>query len=894
MEKSKLKELFQKNWKEHYALEFFKEKGFVRKQCKNCKEFFWTLDGDREFCADAKCVGLNFIGKKRRTIGYIETWKEVEKYFNKNGHATIARYPVVCRWRDDLYFTNASIIDFQPYVVSGAIKPPANPLIIAQPCLRFADIANVGFTGAHYTAFIMIGQHAFNKIEEGTFYWKDEAIEHDFNVVTKILKAKDEDVVFHEDVWLGGGSLGPCIEYFVEGIELGNCVFMQFKETPTGIKELPMRVIDMGAGLERFAWFANGTINSYEIVFGNVIRQMKKDVGFKEDKELMFKFSKYANLLNADEFDLKKSWKLISQKLGIEEKELLEKIYPLQALYAIADHLKAFLYAYNDGMLPSNSGGGYNIRIILRKSFAENIKFNFNLDFAKIIELHAKELKNLDDTLQEGIEIAKDVLDVEYKKFISTKENARTKLKAIIEQCKKENKKITKEEQITLYESYGIPIELIKEEAAKNKIEAEEIYDIYKLLARKNIIEKEEEKLEIDTSKIKKTRKLFYEDVNINEFDAKVLAIIDSAIILDKTAFYPESGGQAADLGVINGIKVLDVQEHDGVILHYVEKPEAFKVGQKISAIVDLNRRKILMQHHTAAHLLNAAARHLLGKHIWQAGSYKNIDKAHLDITHYKRITDEELKKIELAVNKAIQQNLPVEIEILPRDEAEKKFGFRIYQGGYVPGKEIRIVNIKGYEVEACGGLHVANTGQIGFFKILKRESIKDGVERITFVAGIPAILHVQEQEQKLKKISEILKTPIAQLEKTSLKIMEELKLLRKKLEKSKESSAERIAEELVKGMKKNKIIGFLKEKDKMQLIKIAEFIIKKEKNSLVILANENGDIISLTSQVSKFNAKDELEKILKECKGRGGGNKKLAQGKISEIEKFVKLSKKF
>ena len=161
--KKELREKFSKDWKEHYNLKFFKEKGFERKKCIKCGVNFWTQDSKRKTCADSSCVGYEFIGEKTKKFGYVETWKEIEKYFTKHNHTSIKRYPTVSRWRDDLYFTNASIIDFQPYVVNGEIEPPANPLIIPQTSIRFGDVNNVGVTGRHYTCFVMFGQHAFNK-----------------------------------------------------------------------------------------------------------------------------------------------------------------------------------------------------------------------------------------------------------------------------------------------------------------------------------------------------------------------------------------------------------------------------------------------------------------------------------------------------------------------------------------------------------------------------------------------------------------------------------------------------------------------------------------------------------------------------------------------------------
>ena len=198
-DKEKLKELFQKDWEKHYKVKALTDKGFVRKKCKNCGNHFWTVDSSRELCADATCVSYEFIGRPTKRFGYVETWKEIEKYFTKRGHTSVSRFPTVCRWRDDLYFTNASIIDFQPYVVTGEVKPPANPLIIPQACVRSVDIGNVGVTGRHYTSFIMFGQHAFNTKETGLFYWKDECLNYDYDFVTSVLGAKKDEVVFQEE-----------------------------------------------------------------------------------------------------------------------------------------------------------------------------------------------------------------------------------------------------------------------------------------------------------------------------------------------------------------------------------------------------------------------------------------------------------------------------------------------------------------------------------------------------------------------------------------------------------------------------------------------------------------------------------------------------------------------
>ncbi|MEM4158677.1 MAG: alanine--tRNA ligase-related protein, partial [Candidatus Anstonellaceae archaeon] len=233
-DKKELFELFQKEYQKHYELEVLKKYGFRRQKCKKCQKYFWAK-AEMDYCQDSSCVGYRFIGNPptKESLSYIQTWKKIEKYFTENGHKKVKPYPTVARWRDDIYFNIASIGGFQPYVVSGEIEPPANPLIIPQPCIRFGDLSNVGVTGRHYTNFVMVGQHAFNTQKTGLFYWKEEAIEHDIKYL-KELGIDQEKITFKEDVWMGGGNFGPSMEYFCDGLELGNCVFMQYEIMPDG------------------------------------------------------------------------------------------------------------------------------------------------------------------------------------------------------------------------------------------------------------------------------------------------------------------------------------------------------------------------------------------------------------------------------------------------------------------------------------------------------------------------------------------------------------------------------------------------------------------------------------------------------------------------------------
>jgi alanyl-tRNA synthetase len=872
--KKELKEKFEKEWKIHYNLDFFKEKGFIRKKCEKCGTNFWTIDENRKTCADSTCVGYEFIGEKTKKLQYVETWKETEKYFSKQGHTSIKRYPTVSRWRDDLYFTNASIIDFQPYVVNGEIEPPANPLIVPQTCIRFGDVNNVGVTGRHYTCFVMFGQHAFNTKKTGLFYWKEEAIKDNYNYVLKVLGAKEKDLVFQEDVWQGGGSFGPCIEYCCKGVELGNIVFMQYKDLGNGkYRELDTKVIDMGAGLERLAWFTNGSPTSYEITFNKTIKEMKKDTSIKVNEKLFTEYARLSGILSSDLKDYKKQKELIEKKIGAG-KEFFSDLEKLHALYAIADHLKNILYTTNDGMLPSNSGGGYNLRMLLRRVFAFNEEFSFGLDYGKIIENHAISLKELDEEIKDGIQTAIEITEEEEKKYNSSKIKAEKKLNAVIQKAKR-HKRIESTELLKLYESNGIAPETVKELAEKKGIHVEIPQNFYQMLAKEDEIEKSNEREFL--IKYPKTFPLYYEDRYLQEFQAKVLGKIERYLILDKTAFYPEGGGQKGDTGEINGIKVLDTQQQNGVIMHEMQKIEGFKKGMTVIGKIDWQKRHNIMKHHTAAHILNAAAREVLGNHIWQGGSKKEENKAHLDLTHFKKITPEELNKIELTANKIIQESIQVENFVLERNLAEQKFGFRLYQGGAVPGKELRIVEIKGYDVEACGGTHVKNTGEIGLFKIIKREGIKDGIERITYTVGLNAIEFMQRKENELKKTAELLSTQESKVSDSVKRIFNEWKQLRKQ--------ANRKGSELKKGITIKNPAGrnfiAVDGTPKKAMISLADELAKENPQGEFILINQD-EILVIEGKNSGKKANETLKEIFLKTQGKGGGTEKLARGKIA------------
>jgi alanyl-tRNA synthetase len=757
--KESLKKEFSANWKEQYEVELFKEKDFMRKHCPKCGKFFWTLDPDRELCGDPPCQNYGFIGKPitKKKLDYIETWKEFESFFIRNGHATIPRYPVVDRWRPDLFFTIASIQDFQRIDRGNIVMEyPADPLIIPQVCLRFPDIANVGVTGRHHTSFMMSGQHSFGN------YWKDRCIELNFGFLNGVLGIPEDELVYTEDVWAmpDFSQFGPCLETFSRGLELVNSVFSQYTARGQSYVELPQKVIDVGWGHERLVWFSNGTHTGYDAVFGPVIKWMRAKAGIKET-QLFDRYAVLAGSLDVSEKNPRKVREEIAKKLGISVRELNEVIEPMQALYAIADHTKTLLFALTDGSIPSNVGGGYNLRVILRRalSFLNDYDFGFTLD--KVAELHAAHLKPLFPELRNGLGIFSKILEVEKDRYEKTMEKATS----IVHHELKSG--LTHEKMVKLYTSHGITPELFEKVAKNENVNISMPDDLYSRITAEHMVkEKDDETAKISVTGIPATKLMYYENPHGRSFSAKVVKKTGNWLALDRTFFYAEGGGQLGDRGTLKaGSKeyaVEDVQKIGDVVLH---KVAGLREGQVVHGEVDWERRTILMRMHTGTHLVAGAARKIIGPHIWQAGAHKGLDVSRLDLTHYKPFTQDELEKIESAANDAVKRNLPVDIDIMTRSKAEGKYGFILYQGGASPGKTMRVVSVSGFDVEACGGTHVRTTGEVELIKIVRSERIQDGVNRLVFACGEPAIKFVRYQQDTHKKVMKTISSISASLD---------------------------------------------------------------------------------------------------------------------------------
>ncbi|MBI4257701.1 MAG: alanine--tRNA ligase, partial [Thaumarchaeota archaeon] len=779
-EKDALRQKFSSEPDKYYKVELFDREGFTRRQCASCGKFFWSLDSQRKVCAEQPCQYYEFLGNPPTSLklDYIETWKRVEEFFAKNGHTSVRRYPVVCRWRPDLFFTVASIIDFQR-IEGGKVvfELPANPLIVPQMCLRFNDIQNVGVSGRHYTSFCMIGQAALANSEG---YWKDHCIDLDYDMLTQVLKIPKKEIVFLEDVWVGYGAFGYSLEYHVRGLELGNAVFTAFEGTIDDYKEMPEKVIDMGAGLERFAWITQGTPTSYDCVFGPVIPKMMKELGVEYDEDFFMKYAKIAGTVNADETpDVKAAKMKVAKTLGVSLEELEKKVKPLEATYAVADHARTLAFSVADGGLPSNVGGGYNLRVIYRRAVDFLNEFKWEIKLEDIAKWHVDYLRPIYPELEEHKNDIDIILGVEEKRYQSTKE----RIGKITANLQKSSKTLGEEDLIRLYDSEGVTPEML----AKHGLQITIPQDFYaKVTARHVVPKKMIETYKFDVEDLPPTRLLFYEDQSLFEFQAKILKIFEGRfIVLDKTAFYARSGGQEPDIGTIEGFEVVNVEKYGHVVVHELKTVSALAEGQVVNCSVDQHRRGVLMRHHTATHVLNGAARKLLGPWVWQHSAYKDIDKARLDITHYAHLTKDEIQKLEEMANQIVVKNIPVIKEVLPRGEAESKYGFTIYQGGVVPSKEVRIQNIVDWDVEACGGTHCNRTGDIGFIKILKAERVQDGIERLEFVAGEVALKQVQSQSQTISELSQRLSAPhdkIVESVNNSLTQLENLKKQQKTL----------------------------------------------------------------------------------------------------------------
>ncbi|MFX1481288.1 MAG: alanine--tRNA ligase, partial [Promethearchaeota archaeon] len=752
--KTVFREIASKNPDKYFPTKELRKLGYIRKHCECCGTYFWTVHKDRKVCGEPICSGgfqVTVNNPSKVKLSFIGVWEKIVEILEPRGYIPIKRYPCVARWNPTSEFTIASISAFQPYVITGEVEPPAKKLIIPQFCLRFNDIENVGVTSSHNTGFVMIGQHTFVPPEE----WNQGELFmdiHDF--IHEGVGLPKEEIIIHEDSWVGGGSFGCSLEFFSRGVELFNQVYTLFEQTLEGPRELKLKVLDMGMGQERIAWFSQGTPNIHEAIFPYVLSKLREVTKIELDLDLYNSFSQYSAYLNADEVDdMDEAWNRVANELNVEPEELKSKIMPMTGLYSIADHSRSLLFAINDGKLPSNVGGGYNLRVIFRRAISFIDQFNWSIDMADVCKWHAHELKGIFPEVSDHLDEIKEILDVEKEKFYATKKKAGKILERELKKGEISTNTILK-----LYDSNGISPDMVKEAARKHGVKIQIPDNFYGLIVERH--EKSEQmhstgkEIELDLEGIPETKSLYYFDYTKTTNSAKVLKVIDNMVVVDQSVAYPTSGGQLHDVGTINGQKFHDVFKQGNHIVHILDEKPQFKGGDTIKIKLDKSWRTQLSQHHTATHIVNAAAREVLGNHINQAGAKKTLKNSHLDITHYEQIPRDKLQEIERRANEIVDEAIEIDLDFIPRTEAEQKYGMAIYQGGAVPGKNLRIVKIPGVDVEACGGTHLNNTSETGHIHITKSQKIQDGIVRLTFTAGKAT----DKLKEKHKKILEELK----------------------------------------------------------------------------------------------------------------------------------------
>ncbi|TFG24330.1 MAG: alanine--tRNA ligase [Promethearchaeota archaeon] len=853
--KSVFKKIASKEPEKYFPTEELKKLGYMRKLCK-CGTYFWTVHNDREVCGDPACSGgfqVVIDNPSAIKLSFIDVWNKIVEILEPRGYQPIKRYPCVARWNPTSEFTIASISAFQPYVITGEVEPPAKKLLIPQFCLRFNDIENVGVTGSHNTGFVMIGQHTFVSPEE----WDQDQLfmdMHDF--IHKGVGLAKEEITIHEDSWAGGGSFGCSLEFFSRGVELFNQVYTMFEQTPEGPRELQLKVLDMGLGQERVAWFSQGTPNMYEAIFPHVLSKLREITKIELDLELYNKFSQYSAYLNIDEVDdMDVAWNRVANELKIDVKVLKEKILPMTGLYSIAEHARTLLFAINDGKLPSNVGGGYNLRVIFRRAISFIDKFDWNIDMADVCSWHAEELKDLFPEVSEHLEEIREILDVEKKKYYATKKKAGKIIENIIKKGD-----ITTETLIELYDSNGINPDMVKDAAKKYGKKVKIPDDFYSLVVERHEkieqIHATEREIELDLTGIPETESLYYYDYTKISNEANVLKILGNMVVLDKSVAYPTSGGQLHDIGMINKQKFSDVFKQGNYIIHVLDEKPKFKEGDIVKIEVDKEWRRQLSQHHTATHIVNAAARDVLGSHVNQAGAKKTLKSSHLDITHFEQIPREKLKEIERRANEIVDHGIELYLDFIPRTEAEKRYGMTIYQGGAVPGKNIRIVEVPGVDVEACGGTHLNNTSETGRIKIVKSQKIQDGVVRLKFTAGKATDRIKKRNAQILSELKTLTKVESEKMVGRVKELFEKSKNLNKALRTGKvdEIDLELISDEVFKGDVLTEISHFLN---------ISKYQIPSKVEKLYIEWNDaRGKIEQITKLFSDENIKNLINNV--------------------------------
>ena len=921
-------------------LQVFHENGYTRRSCRVTGLWFWSSDPNRDTCGDTEEDEYTFIGAPI-IDGFSQRGRELKDamreqfigFFEQREHTRVEPYPVLARWRDDIHLTIASIADFQPHVTSGAVEPPANPLAISQPCIRLNDIDAVGRSGRHLTTFEMMAHHVFNRPDEGKmYYWMEECVKYCHDMLCVTFGIDPAEITYVENPWSGGGNAGPAVEVIVGGLELATLVFMNLEEDEEGdveikgvkYSEMPLQIIDTGYGLERFCWAAAGTPTIYEAIYPESVAWLKQQAGFSakmfdmtqdELDSVLGEMSRLFGIMNIEAgSDGDRMRDVFLSRLkerghSIDSEMFTAITEPLSKIYAIPDHMHALANMLGDGLVPSNAKAGYLARMIARRVLRMRDDLGLDVSLSDLA-LHHLDVNYSTKRMKQTQEGLVTILKGEEERYDEMLRKGMQVVKTAIKDIPKEATEIPDEILFTINDSHGIAPDLVmniatdmgwKKLVLRTGFNAE-MAERHAAMAKAAAKAVSAKPLVESIPELPATVALYYEDVSSQNFEASVLACLPlvgddlpegatHGIVLDRTCFYPEGGGQEGDYGNLTcdsaSHSVLDTRKVGELVIHLSSGP--FEVGDMVHGELDWARRRQLMDHHTAVHIVGGAARRLLGPHIYQAGANKSVESARLDITHHRRLTRSDLDQIEALANEVVQNVSRTEKLTLDRKDADRKFGFDLYQGGAPKGSDIRILRIADHDIQACGGTHHDEPGRIGQIRIVRSNAVQDGVERLHIVAGQAAMEHARNQETILRDASEVFQVPVEELPATANRFFGEWKEQRKRIE-ALEAEIVRLrtsggGDDMVEVEGVRIVImevdGDLKQMTKM----LKELTLDDSKPTLAILGSREGGgklMVATTEGTvasEKFNAVDILRAISSHISGGGGGRPTFAQG---------------
>lgn len=736
--------------------------------------------------------------------GLNELREKYLSFFESKGHLRLPSFSLVPQGDKSLLLINAGMAPLKKYF-TGELTPPRTRVTTCQKCIRTPDIERVGITARHGTFFEMLGNFSFGD------YFKHEATAWAWEFCTKVLEMpadkiyisvyQDDDEAY--DIWTkelgvspdhmvrlgkednfwehGAGPCGPCSElYFDRGekygcgsptcgvgcdcdryVEFWNLVFTQFdNDGNNNYTRLKSCNIDTGMGLERLACIMQGVDNLFEVdTVQNIMKHIMQIAGVKYHED--------------------------------EKKDV--------SLRVITDHIRSTTFMIGDGVMPSNEGRGYVLRRLLRRAARHGRLLGIDGTFLyKVCETVIKENATAYPNLVEKHDLIVKVIKAEEESFNKTIDTGLNLLENIIAQS--DSKVLSGADAFKLQDTFGFPIDLTKEllEERGMSVDIDE-YD--RLYAQSRAAARAARK---DAgAQAWKGSNISFKDVGATEFvgytdyscDAEIKAIVTNGerdefatsdsevvVVLDKTPFYGESGGQAGDTGVIKTDNAtLEVtatgKTPDGVVLHIARfiNGDSIALGDKVHAQIDVEKREATRRNHTAAHLLQAALRKHLGSHVEQAGQLVNSEEMRFDFTHFSALSGDELKAIEREVNEVILKGIPVETREMPIEEAKKLGAMALFGEKY--GDVVRVVSAGDFSVELCGGTHADNTAKLGLFKIVSESSVAAGIRRITAVTGFGVLKHIENDERIMQSAAAAMKLGnVAELDKRAATLAAEVK----------------------------------------------------------------------------------------------------------------------